>query len=433
MLTALGWLAVAGLIAANGLFVAAEFALTSVDRAKVRRLAEAGDRRAEGVLRAVRDLSFQLSGAQLGITVCSLLLGFVAAPVIATAIRPGLDGLGLPGGWVDAVAVVLALLLATLAQMLLGELVPQNLAISRPLPVARAVTPLQRGFSRACRPVIALFNNTANGIVRRLGATPQQELRAARTPAELAHLIGSSVQEGTLPRGTAELLHRALGFGGKSAGAMMTPRVQVVALHADRSAAELLALARSTGRSRFPVHQGDMDEIAGVVHVKHGLAVPAQRRASTRVGELMVEAVQVPESLPADALLRTLRRQGMQLAVVVDEYGGTAGVVTLEDLVEELVGQVLDEHDTGETPDVLAIPEGGLSVSGRLHRDAFAEQLGLDAPPGHYDTLAGLVLERLGRMADRGDSIDVQDWTLTVTGLDGHRIDRIAVRRGGRP
>jgi CBS domain containing-hemolysin-like protein len=433
VLTALGWLAVAGLIAANGLFVAAEFALTSVDRARVRRLADAGDRRAAGVLHAVRELSFQLSGAQLGITICSLLLGFVAEPVIAAAIRPGLHRLGAAGGWVDPVAVLLALLLATVAQMLLGELVPQNLAISRPLPVARAITPLQRGFSRACRPVIALFNNTANAIVRWLGATPQQELRAARTPAELAHLIGSSVQEGTLPRGIAELLRRALGFGGKDAGAMMTPRVQVVALRADRSAADLLALARSTGRSRFPVHRGDIDEIVGVVHVKHGLAVPAEQRAGTRLAELMVEAVQVPESLPADALLRTLRRQGMQLAVVVDEYGGTAGVVTLEDLVEELVGQVLDEHDTAETPEVLPLPGGGLSVSGQLHRDAFAEQLGLDAPAGHYETLAGLVLERLGRMADPGDSVDVQDWTLTVTGLDGHRIDRIVVRRAGRP
>src|SRR5215475_1328914 len=219
MVTALGWLAVVALIAGNGLFVAAEFGLTAVDRARVTRLAESGDRRAR--------------------------------------------------------AVVLALLLATVVQMLLGELVPQNLAISRPLPTARAVVPLLRGFSRVCRPVIALFNDTANAVVRWLGAVPQQELRSARSPGELAYLIGSSAEEGTLPERTAALLRRALRFGDKTAGDVMTPRVQVIALHAEQTAADLLAVARDTGRSRFPVHSGDLDDVVGVVHVKHAFAVPA--------------------------------------------------------------------------------------------------------------------------------------------------------------
>jgi CBS domain containing-hemolysin-like protein len=431
VLTVLGWLAVVALIAANALFVAAEFALTSVDRARVTRLAESGDRRAQGVLAAIRDLSFQLSGAQLGITLCSLLLGFVAEPVIAGAIRPGLRALGLAEGMAHGLAVVLALLLATVAQMLLGELVPQNLALSRPLAVARAISPVQRGFARIGRPVIAVFNNTANGIVRWLGVTPQQELRAARTPAELAHLIGSSVEEGTLSARTALLLRRALTFGDKTAGDVMTPRVQMVALHADQSVAQLLATARATGRSRFPVHRGDVDDIVGVVHVKHAFAVPPDKRESATVGELMVEPARVPESLDCDALLPALRRYGLQMAVVVDEYGGTAGVVTLEDLIEELVGQVRDEHDTGEAPEVLPLSDGGWSVSGRLHRDAFAEQLDLDAPPGHYDTLAGLVLERLGRLPEPGDSVDLGGWTLAVTRMDGRRIDRIEVRPPG--
>ncbi|HVQ96089.1 MAG TPA: hemolysin family protein [Mycobacteriales bacterium] len=431
MLTALGWLAVVVLIAGNALFVAVEFALTSVDRSRVTRLAESGDRRARGVLGAIRDLSFQLSGAQLGITLCSLLLGFVAEPVIASALRSGLQGAGWTGGAVRPVAVGLALLLATVAQMLLGELVPQNLAISRPLPVARAIIPLQRGFARLCRPVISLFNNTANAIVRWIGVEPQQELRAARTPVELAHLIGSSVREGTLSAGTAVLLHRALTFGEKAAGDVMTPRVQMIALRAEQTAAELLAAARSTGRSRFPVHRGDVDDIVGVVHVKQALAVPAEQRAGTAVSELMVEPARVPESMDCDALLIVLRRHGLQMAVVVDEYGGTAGVVTLEDLVEELVGQVLDEHDTGEAPEVVPLSDGGWSVSGRLHRDAFVEQLGLEAPAGHYDTIAGLVLERLGRLPEPGERVNVGGWLLTVSRMDGRRIDRIVVRPPG--
>jgi CBS domain containing-hemolysin-like protein len=385
------------------------------------------------VLHAVRELSFQLSGAQLGITVCSLLLGFVAGPVVAAALDSAFAAVGFAGRAVRPVAVVLALLLATVAQMLLGELVPQNLAISRPLPVARAVVPLLRAFSRVCRPVIALFNNTANAVVRWLGAVPQQELRSARTPAELTYLIGSSAEEGTLPARTAVLLRRALRFGDKTAGEVMTPRVQVIALHAGKSAADLLALARDSGHSRFPVHLGDLDDIAGLVHVKHAFAVPAERRAETGVGTLLVEPTLVPESLPIDALLPALRQGGLQLAVVVDEYGGTAGVVTLEDLVEELVGPVRDEHDAAETPEVQPLADGGWSVSGQLHRDEFAELLGLEPPAGHYDTLAGLVLERLGRMPETGDSVEVDGTTLTVHRIDGHRIDRVLLRPPSTP
>jgi CBS domain containing-hemolysin-like protein len=414
MLTALGWAALALLIAANALFVAAEFSLTSVDRSRVSRLADQGDRRAQEVLRSVRALSYQLSGAQLGITVCSLLLGFVTEPVIAEALRPAMHAASAGDGLAEVLAVTLGLLIATIAQMLLGELVPQNLALSKPLPVARAIAPLLSGFTRAGRPVI------------------EQELRAARTPVELNYLIGSSVAEGTLSGPTAVLLSRALAFGRKNAGDVITPRVQMEALRTDQSATDLLHLARRTGRSRFPVHQGDIDDIVGVVHMKQAIAVPPSERDSTPVGTLMVDPVRVPESLDCDALLLMLRRRGLQLAVVVDEYGGTAGVVTLEDLIEELVGQVRDEHDTAEDPEVRPLPAGGWEVSGRLHKDSFGE-LGLPAPTGHYDTIAGLVLERLGRLPrpTGPDSVQVDGWTLTVSHMDGRRIDRITVQPPG--
>src|SRR5829696_704470 len=432
MLTVLGWLAVVVLIAGNGVFVAGEFGLTAVDRARVARMAEAGDRRARAVLEAARELSFQLSAAQLGITVCSLLLGFVAEPVVGAALEPALAAVGLADG-AEPASVVLALLLATMAQMLFGELVPQNLAIARPVPTARAVVPVLRRFSRVCRAVIALFNNTANAVVRWLGVVPQEELRSARSTAELAYLIGSSAEEGTLPGPTAVLLRRALRFGDKTAGDVMTPRVQVIALYGEQTAADLLAVARDTGRSRFPVHSGDLDDVVGVVHVKHAFSIPAGRRAATPVRELMVERTRVPESLPVAGLLPALRRGGLQLAVVVDEYGGTAGVVTLEDLVEELVGPVHDEHDTGEAAEVQPLRGGGWSVSGLLHRDEFGEQLGLDPPPGHYDTIAGLVLERLGRLPEPGESVQVDDLTMTVDRIEGHRIDRILVRPSATP
>jgi CBS domain containing-hemolysin-like protein len=432
VLTGLGLLAMVALIATNGLFVAAEFGLTTVDRSRLRRLAASGDQRAGGVLAAVQELSLQLSGAQLGITLTSLLLGLVAEPVLARLLDVPLQALGLPDAVADAGAVVLALLLATVVQMLFGELVPQDLAIARPLGTALAITPLQRGFTRLCRPVIALCNETANAIVRGLGAEPQEELRSARTPGELDSLIGASAEEGTLNREIAALLRRSLTFGDKTAGSVLTPRLQVVAVRADQTAAELLDLARRSGHSRFPVHDGALDEVTGLVHVKHAFAVPLGARERTRVAEIMVEPVSVAESLHCDDLLTRLRRGGLQLAVVVDEYGGTAGVVTLEDLVEELVGQVRDEHDRPEVPAVVALSDGGRAASGLVRRDELTEQLGLVPPEGVYETLAGLVVDRLGRLPQTGDVVEVDGWTLGVMRMDGYRIDRIHVRRPDR-
>lgn len=426
MVTLLGWLAVAGLIAANGLFVAAEFALTSVDRSKVTRMAEQGDERAQQVLVAVRELSFQLSGAQLGITVCSLLLGFVAEPVIATDLESMFHSFGLPAGAVDPISLALALLLATIVQMLFGELVPQNLALARPLAVARAIVPLQRLFARGCRPVISAFNNVANAIVRALGVEPEEELRSARGPAELSYLFGSSAERGLLPAQTAVMLRRVLGFADKLADEVMTPRVQLEALRVGQSVQALVDLSRTSGRSRFPVYATDVDDIVGVLHVKQVFGIPAERRRHIAVEELMRPPLQVPASINADMLLKQLRDHEFQLAVVVDEYGGTAGVVTIEDLVEELVGQVVDEHDVDEAPDVLTLPDGSWSVSGRLHKDVL-EQFGLADNGGHHDTVAGLLLEELGHIPEAAESVVVDGWRLTATRMEGHRIDRVHV------
>ncbi|MEO8888367.1 MAG: hemolysin family protein [Jatrophihabitantaceae bacterium] len=433
MLTALGWVALVVLIGANALFVAAEFALTSVDRSKLERRAETGDRRAVAVRRAVGQLSYQLSAAQLGITICSLLLGFVAEPVVADVLRPLARSLGLPGGAVEPTAVVVALLLATLAQMLFGELVPQNLAISRPLAVARAVIPVQRAWARAGRPVVSLFDGAANAIVRSLGVTPRQELRAARTPTELRSVITASAEVGTLDAETAQLLRRALAFGDKTAGDVMTPRVRVVALQAGDSAADLIDAARTSGRSRFPVAGEDLDDVVGVVHVKYAFAVAREQRVLVSVRTLMARLLRVPESLDCDALLKRLSIARAQLCVVVDEYGGTAGVVTVEDLVEELVGQIRDEHDAGEIPEVMARGPAQWSVSGQTHKDSVAELLDIDAPAGPFDTVAGVFMDRLGRIPAVGDRIELDGWRLSVVRMDAKRVDRVEIERAPEP
>ncbi|MGH3096318.1 MAG: hemolysin family protein [Streptosporangiales bacterium] len=424
----IGWVLFAALLAANAFFVSAEFSLTSVDRIRLTRVAADGSRRARSTLTSVRELSTQLSGAQLGITFASLLVGFVAEPTISEVLEPGVELLHLPEGVTVGVSAVVALLLATLVQMLLGELVPQNLAIARPLGTALAIAPMLRIFSTAGRPVIALFNGTANQVVRLVGIEPQQELRSARTPAELSSLIDSSARQGALPTDVAALLRRSLAFSDRSATEVMTPRVHMDALRTTDTVTDLLDLARRTGHSRFPVHAGDVDEIVGTVHVKHAFGVRPARRDETPVRLLMRPPVRVPQSLRCDDLLLTLRRRGLQLAVVVDEYGGTAGVVTLEDLLEELVGAVRDEYDLSETPEAVRLTDGTWSVSGLLRKDELAERVGLRVPEGAYDTVAGLILATTGELPEPGDTATLGDWAFTVTRMDGRRIDRVIVR-----
>jgi len=440
----LGLLVVVLLTLGTAVFVAAEFSLVSSDRLELQRAADTGDRRAASVLRAIRRLSFQLSGAQLGITLTTLVVGFLAEPSLSRLLRPALHGLGAPRMAADVIAVVGALLVVTVLQMVLGELVPKNWAIARPWAVGRTVAPLLQGFSRGLRPVIALCNGAANATVRRLGVEPQEELRSARSAAELGSLVRTGAEQGSIPEATAELLERSLRFGDRTADEVMTPRTQVLALPGSASVPRLMQLAHSSGHSRFPVlggGPGGLDDVIGVVHVKHALAVPRPDRATTTVADIAGPVARVPGTLPLDPLLDTLRRPGLQLAVVVDEYGGTAGVVTLEDLVEELLGQVADEYDESERADVEAVPRSTeLLLAGMLRPDEVVEASGFTPPDGPYDTLGGFLLARLGRLAEVGDTVTVPaspesgpGVVLTVRELDGRRIDRVLLQRADDP
>jgi CBS domain containing-hemolysin-like protein len=395
------------LILACGGFVAAEFAFVTVDRAAVDRAAASGDSGAQGVQRALRTLSTQLSGAQVGITVTNLAIGFLSEPAIAELLRGPLGAVGVSGGAVRQVSIALALLLATLLTMLFGELVPKNLAIAKPLETARATQAFQRGFTAANAIPIRLLNGTANAIVRSLGIEPQEELRSARNVPELASLIGRSASEGTLDPETAGLMQRSVSFGGRTAGEIMTPRMQVAAARPKDSALSVIELARTSGHSRFPVLDGEADDVVGVVHIKHVVSVPRRARSSVRVSKLMVEAPVVPEILPLDPLLELLRQESFQLAVVIDEYGSTAGVVTIEDVVEEIVGEIADEHDTLDA-NARPNPDGGWTVSGQLRPDEVEDITGITLPEHeHYDTVAGLVMRELGRVPEVGDRVDL--------------------------
>ncbi|MER6569992.1 hemolysin family protein [Streptomyces sp. NPDC001093] len=413
---------------ACGAFVAAEFSLTTVSRGELERAAERGERGAAGALKAVRNLTFQLSGAQLGITVTNLVVGMLAEPSIAKLLAGPFRAMGLSAGTASSVALVLGTALSTVFLMVVGELVPKNWAISSPLAMAKRVGNPQRWFSATFRPFITHLNNTANHVVRRFGIEPAEELASARGPQELAALARHSAKEGALEPDTAELFVRTLNLADLTAVNVMTPRVQVVALDAQATCEDVANATRATGLSRFPVYQGGLDSVVGVAHIKDILAMPAEQRRHRRVSQVMREPLMVPESLTVDRLLDRLGGK-RTMAVVIDEYGGTAGVATLEDIVEEVVGEVRDEHDPHETPDLA--PAGAdeqgralYSADGYARTDQLA-RVGLRMPEGPYETLAGLVATLLGRIPVTGDTVEVARWRLDVVDATGRRAARV--------
>jgi CBS domain containing-hemolysin-like protein len=425
-----------------GVFVAAEFSFVTVDRATVERGAEAGDRRAKGTLAALRTLSTQLSGAQLGITITNLVIGFLAEPALGTLLRGPFENLGLDGGSARATAYALALVVSTVVTMLVGELIPKNIALALPRATA-AVTQLpQRAFTRAMAWPIRALNGLANAILRMLGVEPQEELRSARSPVELRSLVLRSAARGDIDDETAELVARSIAFGDRTAADVRTPRVHVHFLEGRDTAQDVIEAARQTGHSRFPVIGRTPDDVLGIVHVKQAVGIEPERRRSVRLTEISDPATTVPDSIELDPLLTLLRDQGMQMAVVVDEYGGTDGVVTLEDLVEEIVGDIADEHDRLSAR-TRHRRDGTWALSGLLRPDEVEEQTGIRLPESEdYETIAGLVNAVLGRLAKRGDTI-TQEITHTGNGdeddipplvvhlvvehMDGRRIDRVVM------
>ncbi|QDQ10393.1 hemolysin family protein [Streptomyces spectabilis] len=419
------------LILANGFFVAAEFGLVTVERPDAEKAAADGDRRARRVVSSLKELSFQLSGTQLGITLTSLVVGMLAEPALAHLLAAPFTSAGLPGAAVPGVSVAVGMLLASAVQMVIGELVPKNWAVSKPLQVARFVAGPQHVFARLFRPVIAALNAVANRLVRALGVEPTEELASARTPGELVSLARHSARAGALEQDTADLFVRTLSLGELTAQHVMTPRVKVSALQSSATAEDVVNLTRATGLSRFPVYRERIDEIVGVVHLKDALAVPGHTRLRTPVSRIAKAPLLVPETLPVQPLLERLRSE-QPMAVVVDEYGGTAGVVTLEDIVEELVGEVRDEHDRQDLPELAAAPpEDGRpawDADGGCRVDTL-QRIGLDVPEGPYETVAGLVADLLGRIPAPGDRAELPGWRLAVRQVGHYRAERVRLVR----
>jgi CBS domain containing-hemolysin-like protein len=412
------------LIIGTGLFVASEFTLVNLDRSELEARQQRGETMLGPVIRALRVTSTHLSSAQLGITLTTLLTGFTLEPAFSILLSPLLTSWGLGPSAVSVVATIVGVTVATLLSMIIGELVPKNLALALPRQVAKVVIPFQLGFTAVFRPFVRLLNGTANVILRAVGVEPREEISSARTAEELTSLVRRSASQGALDRDTATLLARTLLFSGHTASDVMTPRPRVASVDRADTALAVIDLAKRTGYSRFPVIDGDIDDIAGVVHLKQAVAVPRERRGEVPVSALQSEALRVPETMKLDTLLGELRGRGFQMAVVVDEYGGTAGVATLEDLVEELVGEVSDEHDRSR-PDVVRSRDW-LTFPGALRPDELKERVGVTVPDdGPYETVAGYLMSELGRLAVIGDTVELPSGTLRVERLDGRRIDRI--------
>lgn len=434
------WLLIAvGIVltAGTAVFVASEFALVTIDPAVL----DGGhddapaddDRRTRSVRRALHELSTELSSAQVGITLTTILLGYTAQPALVRLLRPALGDVGWIGQAAAAIAVVVALVVVNFVSMLFGELIPKNFALSRPLGTARLVVPVQRVFTRTLRPVIMFLNGSANALLRRVGVEPREELSGARSAPELAALVRRSAEQGTLEASTARLLTNSIELTTLTAVDVMTDRTRLAVLGREDTADDVVALARRTGHSRFPVIGDNRDDVVGFVHLRRAVAVPREKRSTVPTAALMVEAPTVPETVRLGPLLVTLRGLGLQMAVVLDEYGGTSGVVTLEDVVEELVGEVADEHDARRVG-AARQQDGSWTLPGLLRPDELTEATGLVVPESPaYETLGGLVMATLGRVPEVGDVVQVDGVDLTVVSMLGRRVDRLRLRAAEPP
>jgi CBS domain containing-hemolysin-like protein len=420
-----------GLLLLNGFFVGAEFALIAARRSRLEKLAEAGSARARVALRSATELSFTLAGAQLGITMASLGLGAVAEPAIAdTLVQLTKPIAEIPHAALHSIAFVVALAIVVFLHMVVGEMAPKNVAIAEPEKTALIVAFPFRLFTNLLRPFIALLNLLARAGLKLFGVEQRDELQAAHSPGEIGMMISEAAKGGMIDPIEHRLLRGAVAFSERDAASVMVPRTDIVAAPLDVTPAELEKLVIETGHSRIPLYTENLDHIVGFFHIKDLLKVPDDRRDKPLSRRFIRQMLVVPESLKLHPLLLAMRRQRRHFALVVDEHGGTAGVVTLEDLLEELVGEIRDEHDVGELG-IIVLGEGRYRVPGTLRIDEIETRIGADLPEGEYETVAGFLMDRLGRIPEPDDVVAHDGWTLRVASMQGRRVEQVIVEKTG--
>ncbi len=433
MSAALGILAVVVLTVGTGYFVAQEFAYMSADRVELTRQAAAGDRRAASAIRVMERLSFMLSAAQVGITVTGIVVGFIAEPAFSRALRPVLSALGLPAAAISAVSVAMGFIVAIAVQMVLGELFPKNLAIAKPEALAKALAASTHVYLAVSGPVVRLFDSSATWILRALGIEPAEQLHHGANLEELGHIIDEAEAHGSLPPQLSGVLGRALTFSDRTAGEAMVPRPDVVRTHSRTTVDAVVDLIATRGHSNFPVHDAGSDDVVGVIGVRELLHVAHETASTTRVGDIARPALVVPDSLPLPAVVERMRERDDEFACVLDEYGGLAGIITLEDVAEELVGEITDESDADVPP--AARVNDWWELDARLRVDEAAAHTGVELPASEdYDTVSGLIMSQLGRIAEPGDRLVLPAGVeITVVSLARHVPKRVRLRRVPAP
>ncbi|MDQ3661428.1 MAG: hemolysin family protein [Actinomycetota bacterium] len=424
--------AAALLLVANGFFVGAEFALTAARRSRLEDLAANGDGASRTALLCIKELSLSLAGAQLGITIASLLLGFIAEPSVAVLIEDALHPLGLSETVLHSISFSIALVVVVFLHMVVGEMAPKNMVIARPDESARLLAPSFRIFVNLFRPFIRALNAIANGILRLCGVEPQDELGESHSAEDISSLISESAREGLLGQVEHRLLSGAIGFGDKDAVDVMVPRTEVNALPAESTPADAERVMLETGHSRLPVFASDIDHVLGFVHAKDLLRVDVAARDDVLERRLIRPMLVVPESRRLHALLFDMRRERRHFALVIDEHGGTSGIVTIEDLLEELVGEIRDEYDASELG-IEQLSDHRFVVPGSLRIDEVADYVGLELPEGDYETVAGFVIDRLGRIPRRRDSVRHTGWRLRVRSMQRRRVVQVLIEPATEP
>lgn len=418
-------------VALNGVFVLAEFSFATIRGTQVERLVNEGRASAGLVREATRRLDAYLAVCQLGITISSLSLGALGEPAIADLIEPLFEAAGMPEGFVQPVAFAIGFLIITSLHVVFGELVPKSIGIQKPESSSLFIAPLMRMFYYLFLPLTIVFNGTGNAIVRAFGIPPASETRETHTEEEVRMIIAQSTRHGVLEKSDEEMLKGVFELGETVAREVMTPRPDVAVLSAETPLDELARVVATGHHTRYPLHEdGDPGRIVGVVHAKDVLraAEAAQSfQADVVARELMREFVTVPENRLLEDVLAEFRRRNIHMAVVIDEWGSFEGIITIEDIIEEIVGEIRDEFDE-EEPAVRKLPDGSYSIDGRAHIREVNEAIGSGFEAEGFDTVGGLVLGLLGRPPRTGDEVRVDVYTLRVESVDDLRVERITVR-----
>jgi CBS domain containing-hemolysin-like protein len=414
------------LLLANGFFVAAEFAFTAARKEVVE---EKPGRGAKAAVAIMRNLSTALAGAQIGITICTLLLGFVAEPAVAELIEAAFGWVAIPSAVLHTIAFVLALLIVVFLHMVVGEMAPKNIAIATPERLAIWLGVPFQWFMTVFRPLVVVLNWLANAFLRIFGVEPRDELETTHSAEDLASVIAAGRQEGVIEEFASKLLSGAIRFSERDASEVMVPRPDIVARPIASTPAELEKVVVEEGFSRIPVYEESVDDLIGFVHAKDLLMVTDDAYDRPIDQALIRPLLAVPETASIRPLLSEMQRSGRHLALIVDEHGGTAGLLTLEDIAEELVGEIRDEYDEGEVAPRQLSGRDRYQVPGAIRPDELRALAGLRLPEGEYETLGGFVMDRLGRIPRRGDKVDVDNWIIWIKKMDGRRVTEVELQK----